>query len=42
MQQQYSEEEIFGINLDKNYECFGFIDDEGNSIYFYDRIRDDL
>jgi hypothetical protein len=38
-QQQYSEEEIFSINLEENYECFIFTDDDGNTIYLYDRIR---
>jgi len=40
MQQQYSEEEIFGIDLEKNYECFTFTDDDGNTIYLYDRKRE--
>jgi hypothetical protein len=39
-QQQYSEEEIFAINLEQ-YECFTFTDDDGNTIYLYDRIRED-
>ena len=36
--QQYSEEELFGINLEENYECHTFTDDDGNVVYLYDRI----
>jgi len=37
---QYSEEELFGINLEENYECFTFTHEDGSTIYLYDRIRE--
>ena len=40
--QQYSEEELFGIDLDNNYDCFTFTNDDGSTIYLYDRKHDDL
>jgi len=40
-EQQYSEEELFGIHLDEHYTCHTLISDEGNNIYLYDRIKDD-
>lgn len=39
--QQDSEEEMFLLDLDKNYQCFTFTNQDGNTIYLYDRIRDD-
>jgi hypothetical protein len=40
-QEQYSDEEAFCIDLDNNYECYTFTNQDGSTIYLYDRKHDD-